>query len=399
MGKRDRLEPEHEPRGFEKKQKHNNGDHARSHSRNGGTACDSSGQAVEGHGEGSTSTAAASLDLLRSLLSRITSTSHQDTPVLDEEALHIAQTLQKAITRRAPTVSAQLAALNSRNPEKVAHSTIPPYRPSQPIKASHQLPPLPPIRDPDLASAPFRHSSSVSGAVGTNDSHMYTYERLEFLGDAYIEIISTRIIFSRFPDLTAGKQAQIRELLVKNETLAEYAQAYGFEERIRVGGEQFGAKQKSWTKIMADVFEAYVAAVVLSNTDTGFVDAETWLTDLWAEKILSQRTKPVLNADSKVELNRKLHVNGGKVEYLEERPMELDRSRGQQKYYIGVYLTGWGYTRKLLGRASAQNKAQAGIYAAADAIKKNKDLIEELHRKGLETAGKGKNLPKGNLSE
>ena len=47
-----------------------------------------------------------------------------------------------------------------------------------------------------------------------------TYERLEFLGDAYLELFASRLIFHHFPTLAAGQQSQVRELLVKNAAIA-----------------------------------------------------------------------------------------------------------------------------------------------------------------------------------
>ena len=91
-----------------------------------------------------------------------------------------------------------------------------------------------------------------------------SYERLEFLGDAYIELIASRLIFERFVQLTAGQMSQLRELLVKNETLGEYSKAYGFDKRLEAGAiekmmedsrSSGGKGNKAFNKVMGDVFE------------------------------------------------------------------------------------------------------------------------------------------------
>jgi len=148
----------------------------------------------------------------------------------------------------------------------------------------NSLPPLPPILSPALESAAFTHASLCN-------PNTPSYERLEFLGDAYIELIATRLIYPAFPTLTPGRMSQKRELLVKNETLAEYALAYGFDKRARLPRDFFGlgsGRGKLWTKTMGDLFEAYVAAVVLSDPKGGFETVEAWLTELWREKLFGK---------------------------------------------------------------------------------------------------------------
>src|SRR5690606_10445636 len=86
------------------------------------------------------------------------------------------------------------------------------------------------------------------------------------------------------PSLPPGQISQLRELLVKNETLAEFATDYGFDRRLSVPLDHRG-QAKRWIKIKGDVFEAYVAAVILSNPDSGFRSVESWLDELWLPKL------------------------------------------------------------------------------------------------------------------
>jgi len=148
----------------------------------------------------------------------------------------------------------------------------------------NSLPPLPPILSPALETAAFTHASLYN-------PNTTSYERLEFLGDAYIELIATRLIYPAFPTLPPGRMSQKRELLVKNETLAEYALAYGFDKRAKLPRDFWGlgaGRGKLWTKTMGDIFEAYVAAVVLSDPKGGFELVETWLQELWREKLFGK---------------------------------------------------------------------------------------------------------------
>ena len=228
------------------------------------------------------------------------------------------------------------------------------------------MPPLPPILDPSLESAAFTHQALANP---TNTS----YERLEFLGDAYIELIASRLIYPRFPTLTAGRMSQKRELLVKNETLAEYALAYGFDKRAKLPPDFFvpgPGRGKLWTKTLGDIFEAYVAAVVLADPQNGFSVIEKWLTELWAPKLFVQKedAEPPVNEKAKVELSQRIMGKGIKVEYRHEKEPEVVRKEGKTLYEIGAYLTGWGYEGVRLGGGKGLNKVEAGNRAAMEAL-------------------------------
>ena len=306
------------------------------------------------------------------------------------------------------------------------------------------LPPLPEIKDPRILSAVFTHPNYTQAHISTKvDS---TYDRLEILGDAYIELFAIRLLFTRFPQMPAGRLSQQRELLIKNETLAEYALAYGFDKRALVPkglfdsigsplnqatqnprnqhdpkfhhgrppkrkrdaygngtnsspSQSITAAEKARTKALGDIFEAYIAGLVMSppsseNTNnssdynkhntttpiatstipsTGFHVAETFLHTLWTStKLTPQRPRETLSApsaDAKVRLAQKLLSKGIKLEYREEAPPdESQRAQGKRWFYVGVFLTGWGFEDERLGGASGLSKKEAGLRAAMEAM-------------------------------
>ena len=234
------------------------------------------------------------------------------------------------------------------------------------------LPPLPEIRDKSLVSTLFTHPGALSGHSSTKIDT--SYDRLELLGDAYIELIATRLVFSRFPKMPAGRLSQQRELLVKNETLAEYALAYNFDEKghlpdsMKQGGTD---GKRKWTKTMGDMFEAYVAAIVLSDPTDGFETAERWLRLLWENKLAKQPTIETQTADpnAKVQLANKVMGKDIKLHYRDEAPPQELRKEGKLIFHIGVYLTGWGWENTRLGTGKGLSKQEAGAKAAADALK------------------------------
>lgn len=231
-------------------------------------------------------------------------------------------------------------------------------------------PVLPPILDEQLELSVFTHP-----ACGNNNDS--TYDRLEILGDAYIELIATRIIWRKFPGISSGRISQIRELLVKNETLSTFAEVYGFDQKISVPA-NYSDQAKRWTKIKGDVFEAYVAAVILSHPIDGYHVAEKWLTQLWLPKLESLGQQKA-ELRYKELLARKVMGKGTKLEYREEKRAIDHKGSGTQTFFIGVYLTGWGkWKDEHLGSGQGSSKVAAGDEAARDALSTNSSLISNI---------------------
>ncbi|KAJ5095170.1 Ribonuclease III [Penicillium argentinense] len=229
-------------------------------------------------------------------------------------------------------------------------------------------PALPPISDDRLERAVFTHPAYGNGQNAT-------YDRLEILGDAYIELIATKMVWRQFPDIPSGRISQIRELLVKNETLANFADMYGFSRRANVPSD-YTSQPKRWTKTKGDIFEAYVAAVILSDHVDGYTVADKWLASLWLPKLNELgHQKSVLR--SKEQLAKEIMAKGIKLDYIEEQPSLHQKGTGTQTFFIGVYLTGWGWNRKHLGSGQGPSKSAAGDEAAKDALQ-NTHLISQI---------------------
>lgn len=99
------------------------------------------------------------------------------------------------------------------------------------------------------------------------DYHVPHYQRLEFLGDAVLELAISRYLFFEFPEIDEGKLTRIRAGLVREETLYNAAKRLDLGRYIRlsVGEERSGGRDKP--SILSDVMEAVLAAVYL---DGGF---------------------------------------------------------------------------------------------------------------------------------
>lgn len=276
-------------------------------------------------------------------------------------------------------------------PEVSPYVTVPSFDSVVPSGAPSMWPPqLPPITNVTLQSAPFTHSSTLPSYIRQTNTNCY--DPLEFLGDAYLEVIATRLIHARFPEYPVGQKSQLRERLVNNETLAGFARTYGFDNRVHATQIQKTQGKGGFTKVLADCFEAYIAAIILSQPADGFVTVERWLTELWAPKIQdwSNTTGRVVIAESahpeaKKDLeNLIVNSRAAKLEYLEEKPMQVSKENNRQQFFFGVYITGYGYERRRLGSGVGRSKAIAGLEAAKDALINNRKLVEEAHRRKME---------------
>ncbi|KAI8261018.1 Ribonuclease 3 [Colletotrichum sp. SAR11_239] len=289
--------------------------------------------------------------------------------------------------------------------EKAIHShsldgpPIPSFSAIRPWTASDipaTLPPLPKINNPVLEVAAFTHQGKVKNKGDLS------YDRLEWLGDAYVELLSTCLIFQTFGGLPTGKCSQIREVLIKNANLGDYSTQYKLFERAILPAEldpnskiAVKANPQEVRKVRGDLFEAYVAAVILSDAD-GLRRAGEWLRSLWSmtikDKIESADRTPDIHVvkelgssaapqesrlPPKVELSKLIGAKGINIRY-EDLPSAKQKDKLNKKlalFTVGVYLDGWGEKNKLLGVGSDLNKKEAGQKAATAALG-NKKLMK-----------------------
>ena len=125
--------------------------------------------------------------------------------------------------------------------------------------------------DPDLLSHALTHSSYAFEQHLPKSSDN---ERLEFLGDAVLELATSRFLFTEYPDLPEGQLTKMRAALVCEEALYEDAGEVSLGDYILLGkGEESdgGRKRKS---VVSDAFEAVIGAIYL---DGGYEEAERFI--------------------------------------------------------------------------------------------------------------------------
>lgn len=116
------------------------------------------------------------------------------------------------------------------------------------------------IEDPSLFQRALRHRSMLAqDQYAKYDS----YERLEFLGDAVLDLIAAEILFNRYPKKDEGFLTKIRAKLVRGETLSDLSKQLGLEDLMEIGENNSVVKVSK--SILADVFESVVAAIYITK--------------------------------------------------------------------------------------------------------------------------------------
>jgi ribonuclease-3 len=143
------------------------------------------------------------------------------------------------------------------------------------------------FRDPALLRLALTHPS-VAHEQGTS---LQTNQRLEFLGDAVLQLVLTRELFERFPSFEEGPLTKARAKLVNRSTLAEHSRELGLGAALMVsrGEDLHGGRERP--SALADVFEALVGALFL---DGGFEVAQRFIVRRFVQEFDGLSTIPVL---------------------------------------------------------------------------------------------------------
>lgn len=116
------------------------------------------------------------------------------------------------------------------------------------------------FEDADLLRLALTHRS-YSNERGLEDN----YERLEFLGDAVLGLVTSRWLYERFPTKPEGELSKFKSYLVSAPVLSEYAREIGLGRRLRlgVGEDRSGGRGKA--SILCDAVEALIGAVFIDG--------------------------------------------------------------------------------------------------------------------------------------
>ena len=123
----------------------------------------------------------------------------------------------------------------------------------------------------DLLKQAFTHRSYINENRGTSLEHN---ERLEFLGDAVLELVSTEYLYRKFPDKPEGDLTAYRSALVNSTTLASVATELGVNDFILLSKGESKDTGRARQYILADALEAIIGAIYV---DQGYDVSKTFI--------------------------------------------------------------------------------------------------------------------------
>lgn len=212
------------------------------------------------------------------------------------------------------------------------------------------------FKNKDLLKESLTHRSYLNENPGWKISHN---ERLEFLGDAVLELAVTENLFGRFPDYPEGQLTSLRASLVNSQTMAMIAKELDLESHILLSRGESKDMGKARDVILANAMEAVIGAIYL---DKGYEAAKNLIGEFVIGRHLDEIIKNGLYKDPKSQLQEVVQ------EKFKMTPIyQVIGEEGpdhKKNFKMGVY-----FADKLIAEGEGYSKQDAEIEAAKNAIK------------------------------
>ena len=171
------------------------------------------------------------------------------------------------------------------------------------------------FRDRDLLLRAMTHSSH-SNETGARDHHLLCNERLEFLGDSVLSIVVSRHLYHTYPREGEGILTNMRKDVVCADALARYARSIGLGACLLLGRGEEASGGRDKVNVLADAFEALLAAIYLDAAEDGMAVVTAFLLPL-VQKDLSELERSGVDGDSKTMLQQLVQqTEGDALEYV-----------------------------------------------------------------------------------
>lgn len=171
------------------------------------------------------------------------------------------------------------------------------------------------FRDRLLLRRAMTHSSH-SNETGERNHHLLCNERLEFLGDSVLSIVVSRYLFATYEQEGEGVLTNMRKDVVCAEALARYARRIGIGDCLYLGNGEEASGGRDKENILADAFEALLAAIYLDAGEDGMTVISSFLLPL-VQKDLSELESRGIDGDYKTPLQQFVQQTEGDVlEYI-----------------------------------------------------------------------------------
>ncbi len=207
------------------------------------------------------------------------------------------------------------------------------------------------FKDKALVELAFTHSSySNEMKLGK----LINNERLEFLGDAVLELITSEFLFEKYPSKHEGELTKLRASIVCEHTLSKFAREINLGKYLLLGKGEDSTGGRDRSSILENTVESIIGAIYL---DAGYGKAKQFIGD----KLLVNIENRKLFVDNKTYLQEILQKNSNKAIVYE---LVDERGPDHMKHFIMEVRHG----DKIIGRGEGKSKKNAEQEAANDAI-------------------------------
>lgn len=219
------------------------------------------------------------------------------------------------------------------------------------------------FKDIQLFVTALTHRSYVNEHKKSVTEHN---ERLEFLGDAVLELAVTDFLFANYSE-PEGTLTSWRAALVRTESIGEAGDKLGYEPLLRMSKGERQGTERARQQILANAFEAVIGAIYLER---GYKDAEAFIL-----KHIASKLESILEEGSwrdpkshLQEVSQRVDSATPQYKVLEEVGPDHDKV-----FTLGVYVAG-----KLMGKGTGHSKQVAQQVAAKAALKKYQSFTKDL---------------------
>lgn len=208
--------------------------------------------------------------------------------------------------------------------------------------------------DLELLIMAFTHRSYLNEHKGTAKGHN---ERLEFLGDAVLELVVTQHLYNNFEE-PEGILTNWRSALVRAESISAAADREGFEPLLRLSRGEKRGSERARQQILANCYEAVIGALYL---DKGYEAVKQYI-----DRTLLPTLKDILESgawlDPKSKLQELVQSRDGFTPIY--KVLQEDGPDHDKMFIVGVYVND-----ELKGKGEGPSKQNAQVTAAATALK------------------------------
>lgn len=213
------------------------------------------------------------------------------------------------------------------------------------------------FKDTDIIREALTHSS-YSNEVRAHDIIMPCNERMEFLGDSVLSIVTSELLFKEHPELPEGDLSKIRAGTVCEKALSKFAKTINLGKYLLLGRGEDMTQGRTRPSVLADAFEALLAAIYL---DSGIDEVKRFLL-------------PFVSAEIKNIID-----SGSFRDYKTLLQQIVQQERGEILEYVVVGESGPAHLRtfeveahlnsNVIGKGTGHSKREAEQQAAREALK------------------------------